>query len=100
MTGRDSPLQQSGQAAEEEFSAQPAAEPVQTCGSKTWVDIQLLDDQGNPVPGEAYRLTLPDGRVIEGRLDDQGLAGVDGIDPGDCKIEFPDLHRDTARLEG
>ena len=33
--------------------------------------------------------------VAEGTLDDKGFARVDGIDPGNCQITFPNLDQDT-----
>jgi hypothetical protein len=43
-----------------------------------------------------YRITLPDGETVaEGTLDDKGFARVDGIEPGTCKITFPDLDKDA-----
>ena len=54
-----------------------------------------MDEQDNPVPGEKYEITLPDGSVASGTLDEKGLARVDGIDPGLCQITFPELHRTT-----
>lgn len=57
---------------------------------QSWVEIKLKDEQGNAVPGEKYRITLPDGSTLaEGTLDENGYAKVDGIDPGNCKITFP-----------
>ena len=48
------------------------------------------------VPGEKYKITLPDGETLaEGTLDDKGFARVDGIDPGNCKISFPDLDEEV-----
>jgi type VI secretion system secreted protein VgrG len=62
----------------------------------SWIEIELVDEEKNPVPGEAYRITLPDGETVaEGTLDDKGLARVEGIDPGTCKITFPDLDKDA-----
>lgn len=61
------------------------------CKKKTWIAIELLDDEGQPVPGKAYRIELPDGRKVEGQLDAKGTAGVNGIDPGTCQVTFPDL---------
>jgi type VI secretion system secreted protein VgrG len=57
-----------------------------------FVEIKLMDVEGNPVAGEPYRVTLPDGQTVaEGTLDEKGFARVDGIDPGNCKVTFPNL---------
>jgi type VI secretion system secreted protein VgrG len=62
---------------------------------KSWIEIELLGEDDSPIPGETYRITLPDGSVVEGTLDDKGLARVDGIDPGTCQITFPNLDQDA-----
>ncbi len=62
---------------------------------RSWIEIELVDDAGKPVPGEKYRIELPDGTVREGTLDSQGQARVDGIDPGNCQITFPELDEAT-----
>jgi len=62
---------------------------------KSWVEVSLVDEAGEPVPYERYRVTAPDGDVREGFLDAQGLGRVDGIDPGTCKITFPNLDKDA-----
>ena len=41
------------------------------------------------------RITLPDGTVAEGTLDEKGFARVDGIDPGACQITFPNLDKEA-----
>ena len=57
---------------------------------KSWIEIKLVDEEGQPVPGEKYRVTLPDGETVaEGTLDDKGFARIEGIDPGTCRITFP-----------
>jgi hypothetical protein len=58
---------------------------------KTWIEIELLDDSGQPVPGEAYQIELPDGRVVRGRLDSEGKARFRNIDPGTCQVSFPEI---------
>jgi hypothetical protein len=59
---------------------------------KTWIAIQLTDEDGNPVPDVAYSVTLPDGSIMTGSLDDQGFARFDDIDPGKCLVSFPEIH--------
>ena len=62
----------------------------------SWIEIVMVDEQGNPVPGMSYSITLPDGETVaEGSLDDKGFARVDGIDPGTCQITFPDLDKEA-----
>jgi type VI secretion system secreted protein VgrG len=63
---------------------------------KSWIEIVLEDEAGKPVPGEAYRITLPDGTTLaEGTLDEKGFARVDNIDPGTCKVTFPNLDKEA-----
>lgn len=73
-----------------------APEPVQNQIVETHqVMIELLDAVGNPVPGEPFRIELPDGRVVEGTLDDQGRAQITGIpQAGTCQVCF--YRRDAA----
>lgn len=53
------------------------------------VEIDLVDDEGNPVPGEPYRITLPDGTIQTGTLDDRGKARIAGIEQaGTCQVCF------------
>ena len=58
-----------------------------------WISFDLKDNHGNPVPDEPYELTLPDGTIRTGTLDEKGKARVDGIPPGQCQINFPRLHK-------
>lgn len=62
---------------------------------KSWIEIELVDEEDDPVPGEKYKITLPDDSVAEGTLDNNGFARVDGINPGTCKVTFPKLDKDA-----
>lgn len=73
----------------------PSEEEEQTEEEKTWIEIELVDENDEPVPGEKYRITLPDGRVAEGTLDVNGFARISGIAPGTCQITFPNLDKDA-----
>jgi type VI secretion system secreted protein VgrG len=62
---------------------------------KTWIEIELIDPNGKPVPNERYKLTLPDGSVKWGSLDDNGKARVERLQPGNCQVTFPDRDQEV-----
>lgn len=74
-----------------------AATPSQLAGRSTeeelhWVQIELIDAEDQPVPGELYRIELPGGELREGRLDTEGRAYIGGLKQGGtCKVCFPDI---------
>lgn len=76
----------------------PGSTPAGADGSaapdqKTWIEIELVDSDGNPVPNEPYSIHLPDGTDQAGCTDSQGMARLDGIDPGNCSITFTALDK-------
>jgi type VI secretion system secreted protein VgrG len=60
--------------------------------SADWIELVLVeeDDPSKPVPYAPYRLTLPDGKVVLGRLDEHGRALVSGIPSGVCQVAWPE----------
>ncbi len=61
---------------------------------KHWISIELKDQDGQPVAGEAYHILLPDGETVaDGTLDEKGFARLDGIEAGTCKVSFPNLDK-------
>ncbi|NLF29751.1 MAG: carboxypeptidase regulatory-like domain-containing protein [Planctomycetes bacterium] len=61
-----------------------------------WIEVELVDMDDRPVPGEAYEITLPDGETVaSGTLDEKGLARINGIEPGTCRISFPNLDEEA-----
>jgi hypothetical protein len=83
-----------------ELGPEAEAAPEKEAESKkavelTWIEIRLIGEDDKPIPGERYRLELPDGSVREGTLDDRGLARVDGIDAGECEVTFPRLDEEA-----
>jgi type VI secretion system secreted protein VgrG len=34
---------------------------------KSWIEIRLVDENNDPVPGERYRIETPDGKIADGR---------------------------------
>lgn len=56
----------------------------------TWIDVQLNDKDGNPVPGERFQIWTKDGEVIaSGTLNDQGYCRVENVPKQTYKITFP-----------
>ncbi len=53
-----------------------------------WIEVMLVDEAGDPVPGAALEIEVPGGDMWYGSTDEKGLARVDNIDSGDCKITF------------
>ena len=60
-----------------------------------WIEIELVGEDDEPIPGESSEITLPDGSVARGTLDQNGHARVEGFEDGSCKISFPDLDKDA-----
>ena len=87
------PAQQAAAAAADAPTHNPNSEENKQ--KKHWIEIELLDEEGKPAAGERYRVTVPDGTNQEGTLDEKGFARVDGIDPGTCKVTFPELDKEA-----
>lgn len=85
------------------FSAAPIGEPIQPCPiaepAPHWIEIELLGEDGKPIPWAAYRATLSDGRIVEGALDDQGFARIDRQSAsGPCLVTFLELDKDAVEF--
>ncbi len=65
----------------------PAKEP-----DLTWIEIQIVDEDGQPLLGETYEFSKTDGAVAKGSTSGAALRG-DQIPPGKCKLKLPDLHK-------
>lgn len=62
---------------------------------KSWITIKLVDEAGEPVRGEKFKIIAPDGREHSGATDANGLGKVKGIDPGSCEVRFPNLDKEA-----
>lgn len=109
MSEGEADLAGAGQAADREFDAAPADPSVVRCddgapsespATLEWIEIHLLGEDDVPIAGERYRVVLPDGRVIEGRLGPDGLARIDGIPGGRCTVSFPRMDEDAWERAG
>jgi len=75
---------------------------VQPCPLQTqqepvhWIEIELVGEDGSPIPWEPYTVILSDGNKAEGYLDGDGFTRIGGIESaGSCRISFPGLDRDA-----
>lgn len=55
--------------------------------------LELLDQDERPLSDEPYRITLPDGTVVEGALDEVGFAKHVTPAACECLVEFPNRAR-------
>jgi len=55
---------------------------------KDYIEIELKDEAGKPVPKAAYKVILPNGVIIEGTLDQNGYAKIDKVPPGKVRVLF------------
>jgi hypothetical protein len=62
---------------------------------RTWIEIQLIGEDGKGIAGEAYEIRLPGGTIVSGTLDDGGVARVENIAAGTCQVSFPNLDQDA-----
>jgi uncharacterized Zn-binding protein involved in type VI secretion len=58
------------------------------------IEIELIDEDGQPVAFAAYQITDAAGEVFRGTLDADGHARTDNLQTGDCTLVFPDLNGD------
>ena len=57
-----------------------------------WIEVQLEDQFGQPVPYEEFLVVLPDGIEVRGYLDQNGWARLAPIESaGTCSVSFPNL---------
>ncbi|MBK9118710.1 MAG: type VI secretion system tip protein VgrG [Phycisphaerales bacterium] len=73
--------------------------PAETVSAKqtSWIEIELVDELGQPRPAEEFVVVEPDGTEHTGATNVKGLARVALREPGACQISFPKL--DAAAWE-
>lgn len=60
-------------------------------GEVDWIEVQVTDEDGNPLIDEDYVLFLPNGERREGKTDGNGFVKERDIPSGEISIEFPNL---------
>ncbi len=61
-----------------------------------WLLIELIGEDGSPIPEEHFKIELPDKSIREGVLDKEGkYFCCDFEKEGNCKISFPNIDKDA-----
>ena len=55
---------------------------------KDWIEIELIDDEGNPIADQEFEIIFADGSTREGTLDDKGKVCIEDIAPGSYNIIY------------
>lgn len=67
-----------------------SADDLEAAAAPTFLEIQLIDRDDNPVPRRPFRVRLPNGELRSGVLDDLGFARIDDIElAGACAVWCP-----------
>ena len=56
---------------------------------KDYIELELLNEDGDPAAGEEYILYSPDGEVKKGTLDGSGVKKIPEVIPGNYSFIFP-----------
>lgn len=68
--------------------------PARSPARPHWIEIELVDDEGRPVPYARFELVSESGRRHAGILDERGFARVEPLDDAAYDIRFPHLPAD------
>ncbi|MHC4198545.1 MAG: hypothetical protein ACYSU0_00940 [Planctomycetota bacterium] len=82
--------------AHKEATTEEEKEQKEEEGETSWIEIELVGEDDVGIPGEKYRIILPDGETYaDGTLDEKGFARVEGFEKGTCKVCFPDIDKEA-----
>lgn len=59
-----------------------------------WIGVKLVDNAGEPIAFQPFRLKLGDGSILEGTLDEKGYCRVEGVEKGTTQVSFPNINAD------
>ncbi len=90
MDERARKLRDAATASDSREGAVPAGRVEERCPLKRdWIEIQLLGEDGKGIADEPYLVALPDGSQRRGKLNAYGLARLEGLPSGECRVCFP-----------
>ncbi len=78
---------------DDEFAELPVGETILPCKPRHWIEIELVDSEEQPLPGKHYLVKAPDGKEIQGILDENGFARIELETSGECMVCFDELDK-------
>lgn len=66
---------------------------------KDWIEVELVDDNNDPIPEVEYEAVYPDGTTQSGKLDELGKTRFENVPPGDFKITYKDVCTEVEEKE-
>jgi hypothetical protein len=75
---------------EAQWTPRPSAREERT-SEGAWLELELLNQQGEPVANRRFRVIQHERVVREGMTNANGFARVESLSPGTCDIEFVDF---------
>lgn len=70
----------------------PKPEPEQEPVKGAWIELELVNQDGEPVANRRFRILQKGAVVREGMTNAAGFARIEPLGPGPCDVEFPDLY--------
>ena len=83
-------------------SSEPAMTPSQIARSQIarspvserhWIEVKLVDEHSKGISGIDYVIITPDNQQHSGVTGEDGIARLEDIPPGQCKVSFPELDK-------
>lgn len=65
----------------------PSAPTREEPSEKSWIEILVQSEDGEPFPHQRLRLVLPDGSNRDLRTDDRGRLRMDDVPTGSCSVQ-------------
>ena len=66
---------------------------------KDYIEIELKDENGNPIANEEYVLYLNNGEVRRGKVDSNGYKKEENVPPGEWDIAFSNLCNVSEKID-
>lgn len=57
----------------------------------TWIEVELVDEDGRPLSGASYELTTSDGKIHKGTVPDSGVVRLEEVPPGASIARFAEV---------